>query len=100
MLLALTTAWRGIASAIAVGAAVRLTVGGAAIVKFSVDDPFSRYHARKLIRYTLAFALLIALAIVWRAFAGRVGLVLGLAAAGLGSRCRRWSARSPAGSTS
>lgn len=48
-----------------------------------IDDPYTRYHARKAIRYATFFVALVVVAIVWRAFAGRAGIVLGLAAAGL-----------------
>ena len=48
-----------------------------------VDDPYDRYHFRKLVRYGVAVVVLIVVAVIWRAFAGRVGIVLGLAAAGL-----------------
>ncbi len=47
------------------------------------DDVYARYYARKLTRYVAAVLVVIALAVVWRAFAGRVGIVLGLATAGL-----------------
>ncbi len=47
------------------------------------DDVYSRYYARKLTRYAVAVLVLVALAVLWRAFAGRVGVVLGLATAGL-----------------
>lgn len=48
-----------------------------------VTDPYDRYYLRKAIKYVAAFVGLIAVAIVWRAFAGRAGVVLGLTAAGL-----------------
>ena len=47
------------------------------------DDSYAKYYARKLARYAAAALVLLALAIVWRAFAGRIGVVLGLATAGL-----------------
>lgn len=47
------------------------------------DDPYSRYYARKLTHYAVAAVVVIALAVVWRAFAGRVGVVIGLATAGV-----------------
>ena len=47
------------------------------------DDPYAKYYARKLSRYAAAAVALLVLAIVWHAFAGRVGVVLGLATAGL-----------------
>lgn len=46
-------------------------------------DAYGRYYARKLSRYAVALVALVALAVVWRAFAGRVGVVLGLATAGV-----------------
>jgi small-conductance mechanosensitive channel len=48
-----------------------------------VSEPYERYYVRKVVRYGAAAIALIAVAIVWRAFAGRAGVVLGLAAAGL-----------------
>lgn len=47
------------------------------------DDPYAKYYARKLTRYATAGVVVVVLAVVWRAFAGRVGVVLGLATAGL-----------------
>ncbi len=46
-------------------------------------DPYARYYSRKAVRYATAALTVVALAVVWRAFAWRVGVVLGLAAAGL-----------------
>ena len=47
------------------------------------DDAYSRYYARKSARYAVGILALVGVAIVWRAFAGRAGVVLGLAAAGI-----------------
>jgi small-conductance mechanosensitive channel len=47
------------------------------------SDGYSRYYLRKVTRYVVFMVLLIALAVVWRPFAGRLGVVLGLAAAGV-----------------
>jgi len=44
---------------------------------------YGRYYARKGFRYLVAIAAAIALAIVWRPFAGQIGVVLGLFAAGV-----------------
>ena len=46
-------------------------------------DAEGRYYARKFSHYGVALVTLVVLAVVWRAFAGRAGVVLGLAAAGL-----------------
>jgi small-conductance mechanosensitive channel len=48
-----------------------------------LDDPYARFHARKLTRYAISLAAIIALAIVWRSLAGNVGVILGFAAAGI-----------------
>ena len=47
------------------------------------SDPYGRYYARKGARYAVAAVTVVVLAIVWQAFAGRLGVVLGLATAGL-----------------
>lgn len=46
-------------------------------------DPYGRYYARKVSRYAVAVLTVIVLAVVWRAFAGRLAVVLGLATAGI-----------------
>ena len=47
------------------------------------EDVYAKYYARKLTRYATAGVAVVVLAIVWHAFAGRVGIVLGFATAGL-----------------
>ena len=48
-----------------------------------LEDPYARYHARKLARYAIFVGAIVALAIVWRSLAGNVGVILGFAAAGI-----------------
>ncbi|MEV0881616.1 mechanosensitive ion channel family protein [Micromonospora echinofusca] len=48
-----------------------------------VHDTTNRYYLRKAVHYLTVVALLFALALLWRPFAGRVGVVFGLLAAGL-----------------
>ncbi|MEV4713999.1 mechanosensitive ion channel family protein [Micromonospora sp. NPDC049374] len=48
-----------------------------------VNDTTNRYYLRKAVHYLTVVALLFALALLWRPFAGRVGVVVGLLAAGL-----------------
>jgi small-conductance mechanosensitive channel len=48
-----------------------------------LDDQYARFHARKLTRYAIVLAAIIALAVVWRSLAGNVGVILGFAAAGI-----------------
>lgn len=64
---------------------VTMLVAGAAgrLAARRLAEPYERYYVRKAIRYGAAFVALLAIAIVWRAFAGRAGVVLGLTAAGL-----------------
>jgi small-conductance mechanosensitive channel len=47
------------------------------------DDPYRAYHTRKIANYVMAALALVALGILWRPFAGQLGLVLGLLTAGL-----------------
>lgn len=49
----------------------------------SDGDAYSRYYKRKITRYVAAFVALIAIGITWRAFAGQVGVIIGLMAAGI-----------------
>ena len=53
------------------------------VVAARASDNQSRYYARKLVRYVVVVATVVVLGVVWRAFAGNVGVVLGFAAAGL-----------------
>lgn len=48
-----------------------------------VDDLYRKYYARKIVHYVVAAVTLIGLGILWRPFAGQLGLVLGLMAAGI-----------------
>ena len=73
----------GLASAGVVVGALVLGWFGGAVVAWRIDDATNRYYVRKAVRYAVAFAALIALAVIWRAFAGRAGVVLGFAAAGV-----------------
>jgi small-conductance mechanosensitive channel len=69
------------AAVIVVAVAVGWLVGR--IAAHRADDSYERYYARKVSRYVVTFVALVALAVVWRAFAGRAGVVLGLMAAGI-----------------
>ena len=48
-----------------------------------VDDRYRKYYARKIVHYVVATSTVIGLGILWRPFAGQLGLVLGLMAAGI-----------------
>jgi small-conductance mechanosensitive channel len=70
-------------SALLIAAAVLLGRAVAAGSTRRVDDPYTRYHVSKAIRYVAVLVALIGLAVLWQPFAGRIGVVLGLAAAGV-----------------
>ncbi len=53
------------------------------VVTRRFEDATSRYYARKLVRFGIGVVVLVVLAVIWRAFAGRIGVVLGVGAAGL-----------------
>lgn len=46
-------------------------------------DPYGKYYTRKITHYVVAVLTAIGLGILWRPFAGQLGLVLGLITAGL-----------------
>ncbi|NGM15132.1 mechanosensitive ion channel family protein [Verrucosispora sp. WMMA2044] len=60
---------------------VAVLAGRLATIK--VQDTTNRYYLRKAVHYLTVVALLFALALLWRPFAGRIGVVVGLLAAGL-----------------
>lgn len=78
-----THADRLVATAVAVAAALIVAAVGGRLASRTVDDAFGRYHLRKGIRYATGVALTISILVIWSAFAGRAGFVLGLFAAGL-----------------
>ena len=74
---------RAIGTALVALAGAILAWGLGRVAFRRIDDPYDRYHLRKLVRYGVGLVALIVIAVIWRAFAGRVGVVLGIAAAGL-----------------
>lgn len=78
-----TVAGRAVATlaVVAVAALVSEIVGRT--VTRRVDDPTVRYWSRKIVRGVAVVVALVGVAVVWRAFAGRVGVVLGLVTAGV-----------------
>ena len=48
-----------------------------------LEEGAARYHAGKLIRYAVGAFTIVALAVIWRGFAGRAGEIVGFAAAGV-----------------
>jgi small-conductance mechanosensitive channel len=74
---------RLVTTAVFVAVAVLVAAVGGRLAGWRVSDGYTRYYARKITHYVVAVLLLIALAVLWRPFAGRIGVVLGLAAAGV-----------------
>ncbi|MEO8692214.1 MAG: mechanosensitive ion channel domain-containing protein [Acidimicrobiales bacterium] len=67
---------------IASGAVVVGTAAGRLLAR-RADDRYRKYYTRKIAHYVAWVVALIALAILWRPFAGQLGLVVGLTTAGL-----------------
>jgi small-conductance mechanosensitive channel len=78
-----SVAGRAVTSAAVIAAAVVLSWLAGALLARRIDDPRGRYYGRKAVRYVVAVLAAVVLAVVWRAFAGRAGVVLGFAAAGV-----------------
>lgn len=74
---------RLIATAVVVAVASLLFFVLPRIMIRGADDSYARYYRRKFSRYLAVFAALVAVGYIWRAFGGQVGLVLGLATAGV-----------------
>ena len=77
------TVARLVATAIVVVATAILLGLAGRFAGWWLDDPYARYHARKLTRYAIFLTAIVALAVVWRSLAGNVGVILGFAAAGI-----------------
>ena len=78
-----TTSGRFATSAVVILLAVALAYLLGRLFASRTDDAYAKYYARKLTRYAIAAVAALVLAVVWHAFAGRAGVVLGLATAGL-----------------
>jgi small-conductance mechanosensitive channel len=78
-----TASGRAATSAVVVAVGVVVSVAVGHVLTRRADDAYSRYYARKFSRYVTAVVVLIVLAAIWRAFAGRIGVVVGFTAAGL-----------------
>lgn len=77
-----SVAGRAVLSLLIIVIGLLVAVVGSRLVSRSTD-PFARYNLRKLVRYIAVFVTLVVVAALWRAFAGEIGVVLGLAAAGI-----------------
>lgn len=78
-----SVAGRAVTSAAVIGIALFVAWAIGSLAGRRIDDASTRYHARKVVRYVVAVITLIVLGIVWSAFAGRIGVILGFTAAGV-----------------
>lgn len=74
---------RAVTAAVLIATAWLLSWVVGRLVRRRLDDPVHRYYATKAVRYLFVAITIVAIAVLYRAFAGRVGVVLGLFAAGL-----------------
>jgi small-conductance mechanosensitive channel len=74
---------RAVTTVVLLIAAVLAGAVGGRLAARRAEDPYNRYYLRKAARGAVFVVLLISLAVVWQPFAGRIGVVLGLAAAGV-----------------
>ena len=77
------TGERGIATAAIVVVALVVVLVGRVVIERRSTDRFTTYHGRRVLRNVVLIFSLVAIAITWHAFAGRGGLVIGLATAGV-----------------
>ena len=74
---------RLVTTLVIVAIALVIALLGARLVGRAWQDSYTRYYSRKVVRYLTVVVALVVLAVVWRPFAGQVGVVLGLIAAGV-----------------
>jgi small-conductance mechanosensitive channel len=65
------------------GVALVLSFVVAPLLVRPVTDPYARYSARKVVRWTITVVAVVGLGVIWRPFAGQLGVVLGFTAAGV-----------------
>jgi small-conductance mechanosensitive channel len=70
-------------TAIIVAGALLVAVLAGRVATRRVTDRYRKYYARKIVHYVVVVLALIGLGILWRPFAGQLGLLLGLVAAGI-----------------
>jgi small-conductance mechanosensitive channel len=78
-----SAAGRLVTTLVIVAIAVVVALLGGRLIGRAWRDSYTRYYSRKVVRYVTAVVTLVALAVVWRPFAGQIGVVLGLIAAGV-----------------
>lgn len=74
---------RLVSSVVLIVLAVVLAAPAGRLATLRVKDTTNRYYLRKAVHYLTVVTLLFALALLWRPFAGRIGVVVGLVGAGL-----------------
>ncbi|SCG44248.1 Small-conductance mechanosensitive channel [Micromonospora echinaurantiaca] len=74
---------RLVTTAVMIAVAVLFGIVAGRLAARKSADTHTRYYLRKAAHYVTVVVLLISLAVLWRPFAGRIGIVVGLVAAGL-----------------
>ena len=74
---------RVVTSLVIVAIAVLVGIVAGRLASRRVEDRYRKYYTRKIVHYATVVIALIGLGIYWRPFAGQLGLLLGLVAAGL-----------------
>jgi small-conductance mechanosensitive channel len=74
---------RAVTSAMVVVVAVIVGLVAGRLATRRTEDIFLSYYGRKIAHYVVAALAVVVLAVLWRPFAGNIGVVLGLVAAGL-----------------
>jgi small-conductance mechanosensitive channel len=74
---------RLVSSLVVVTVAVAAALLLAPLVARRADNAYTRYHLRKATRYVIVLIAAVTLAVLWRPFAGQIGVVLGFTAAGV-----------------
>lgn len=77
-----TVGGRLVSTAVVLVLAILISLVLRFLLRWRIEDPVIRYHSRKITGYAIALVSLISVGLIWRPFAGQLGLVVGLLGAG------------------
>ena len=78
-----SVAGRLVTTLVIVAVALVISLLGSRLIGRAWQDSYARFYSRKVVRWVTVVVAVVALAVVWRPFAGQIGVVLGLVAAGV-----------------